>query len=131
MVNGIVNDQKPVVDTISLLNIDDGILAIVAVHIQFELTGNSFGDNSGVYIGIAFRKCYQHRFIEIIVNQDYPLLRRFDEIGNKNVSVKDLAVVENAFNWRERGANKEIYLLFGFGYPLLQTLNPLVNSITT
>ena len=46
------------------------------------------------------------------------------------MSVKDLAIVENAFHRRERGANKEIYFLFGFGYPLLQTFNPLVDYIT-
>ncbi len=80
MVNGIINDQKSVVETISLLNIDDRILAVVAVQIQLELVGNCLGDNFGYHVGFPFGKCHQHRFIEIIVNQDDPLLRRFDEM---------------------------------------------------
>lgn len=50
MVNGIINDQESVVDTISLLNIDDGILAVVAVQIQLELVGNYLGDNIGCHV---------------------------------------------------------------------------------
>ena len=96
-----------------------------------KLIGNRFDDDFNCHINFTFGKRHQHRFIKIIVDQDDPLLRRFDEIGNKNVSVKDLAVVENAFNWRERGANKEIDFLFGFGYPLFQTLNTLANGIST
>ena len=49
MIDCLVNDQKSIMDVVSLLNINSWILAVVAVQIQSELVGNCLGDNLGCH----------------------------------------------------------------------------------
>ena len=58
MIDCLVNDQKSIMDVVSLLNINSRILTVVAIQIQSELIGNCLGDNLGCHVGFSFGKCY-------------------------------------------------------------------------
>ena len=61
-----------------------------------------------------------------------------DEVGGKFIGIKDLAIVENTFDRRQRGADKKlylvcqiIYLLLMFLYSCVDLLQPLIDRIST
>ena len=58
------------------------------------------------------------------------LLCRAYQVSGELVGVEDLAVVEDAFHWWQRGADEKIYLLFCFRYSLLQFCQPTIDGIT-
>ena len=98
MINRIVDNQKSIVDVGSFFHIDLRILAVVAAQVQLELIGDAFSDNFCRYIVFPFRESGQDRLIDIVVNQNDTAFRRLYQIGGKDIGVKNLAVIENAFN---------------------------------
>ncbi len=101
MINRIVDNQEPVVDVGPFFHFDLRILAVVAAQVQLELVGDVSGYNLGRNIVFAFRERHQDGFVNIVVYQDDTAFRRLYQVGGKDMGVKDLAVIENAFNGRQ------------------------------
>ena len=60
-----------------------------------------------------------NNIIQVVVDEDDPLLCRPDQIRHESVSVEDLSVVEDALYRRKCGTDKKAYLFFRFGDSLL------------
>lgn len=67
---------------------------------------------SGIYhgrhTGFTIIELDQHRFIDIVVNKNNPIIRTLDKTADKFMRIKYLSVEEYTFFWRQGCAYKEI-----------------------
>ena len=100
--------------------IDRGVLLVVAQNIQLLLLRQLTRIDRCRDSSISFAEHRKSGFVDVIVYQDYRasgLLDKADDIG---VGVEDLAIVENAFDGRQRGADEEVDLFLQLVYlPIL------------
>ena len=87
-----------------------GILAVVFLHVQLQLVADGLRVDVGFYAGIPFAEHQQHRLVHVVVYQQQGYPCRADKVGGELVGIEQLAVVEDAFHGRQRGADKEVYL---------------------
>ena len=130
MIDGVVDAEVAVVNTVVLLHVDRLVLGVVLREVERKLLFDLLGVDGGRHLGLTLVEHRQHGIVYIVVEEDDALLGRADEVGNKGVSIENLTVEEDAFHGRQRGSDKEVYLLLCLGNTLLQSLNAIVDSIT-
>ena len=110
MVNGLVNHQKAVVGIFKNLNINGFVLRVVKINVVLQGWSYLTGINCGFYPRRTLVKKFQNRIIYIIVNENDPFLCAANQVADKDMGIKHLTFKKDAFNWRELGANKKVYL---------------------
>ena len=93
-----------------------GVLLIVALHIELLLLGELTGIDGGRNTGVAIAEHRQGINVDVVIYKDDGMLRLLDESDNLGISIKDLPIVEYAFNRRQRRADEEIHFVFEILY---------------
>ena len=130
VIDGVVDDEEAVVVAVALPNRNGRILPVVAFEIKGQRFRDVFRDNLRRHALFPFRQHQQHRIVHIVVDEGDTFLRRTDQVGGEGVCVKDLPVVEDAFDRRKGGAYEKADLLLRFADTLLQSFDPLVDGVS-
>ena len=115
----IVYYQETIVALLIGFHLYSWVLAIVLLNIQFQLMADSMCIDGCCHSSITFTQHQQYRIIHIIVNKKNGFLRCAYQVSSKLISIKNLPVVENSFDWRKRSANEEVDFLRVFSNFLL------------
>ena len=105
-----VDNQEAVVALLVGVDAYRGILAVVLLHVQLQLVADGLRVDVGFHAGIPFAEHQQHRLVHVVVYQQQGLPCGADKVCDELVGIEQLAVVEDAFYGRQRGADKEVYL---------------------
>ena len=100
MIKVIVNNQKPIVNFVSVFYLYSLILAIMPVETLSERAAYIRSINQSRYSRIAVVELNEYGFVNIIINQYNPGNRFFDKSADEFVRVKYLSVKEYTFFWR-------------------------------
>ena len=92
-------------------DVDWRILAVVPFQVELQLSVYVLGEDFGSYARVAFAQHKQHGFVYVVVDKCERVFRGANKVCSKGVSLENLPVVEDAFNWRQGGADKEVDFL--------------------
>lgn len=106
-----VDNQEAVVAFLVSVDAYRGILAVVLLYVQLQLAADGLRIDVGFHVGIPLAEHQQHGLVYVVVYQQQGYLGGAYQVGGKLVGIEQLTVVEDAFHWRQRGADKEVYLL--------------------
>ena len=95
MIDGVVDTQVAVVNTVVLLHIDGLVLSIMLRKVERKLLLDLLCVDGGRNLGLALVKHRQHGIIYIVIEEDDALFGRADEVGNKGVGIENLTVEED------------------------------------
>ena len=77
------------------LHSNGGVLLPVLFEVQRQLFTDGRCQYLGAHLGVALGKQDQHAFIDIVVDQENPMLGGTNQVADKGVGVKNLAIEEN------------------------------------
>ena len=96
MIDGVVDTEVAVVNTVVLLHVDRLVLSIVLHKVERKLLFDLLGIDSGRNLGLTLVEHRQHGIIYIVIEEDDALLGRADKVRNKGVGIEDLPVEEDS-----------------------------------
>ena len=111
-VDNIVDDEEAVVVSLAYIYYNRCILLVMTLHVELLLLRELAGVNGGRDVGITIAEHRQGIDVDVIVDKDDGCLGLFDKADDMSIGIKDLSVVEDAFYWRQGGADEEINLVF-------------------
>ncbi len=130
MIDGVVQNEKTVVEMVGGADLHSGVLPVVALDVKPEGVGDVPGDDRGTDIVSPLCEHLQHRVVHIVVDKDDAILCRADEVHREGVRVENLSVAENTLHRGQCGADEEGDFLFGVADALLQSFKSLVDGIS-
>ena len=128
MVKSIVYNQETVMDTVCGFYLDRRVLTVMPVDTLTECAAYLAGVYKCRHTCVSVVELNQHGFINIIVNQNNPIIRSLDKTANKLMGVKYLSVEEYSFFWREGCADEEINLVSQIIEPFIMFQQASVNA---
>ncbi len=95
MIDGVVDAEVAVVNSVELLHFDGLVLGVVLFEVERKLLLDLLGVDGGRNLRLALVEHRQHGVVDIVVEQHNALLGRADEVGNKRVGIEYLPVEED------------------------------------
>ena len=109
-VRHIIDNQETVVVMTAHHYINRWVLRVMPTQIQLLLRGELAGIDGCSNPSTSLAKHQQGAFIYIIIHQYYRPFSLLDEVGNLQICIEYLAIIENTLNRWKRCADKEIHL---------------------
>ena len=111
-VDYIVDDEEAVVVSLAYIYYNRCILLVMTLHVELLLLRELTGVDGGRDVGITIAEHRQGIDVDVIVDKDDRCLGLFDEADDVSISIKDLSIVEDAFDGWQGGTDEEINFVF-------------------
>ena len=97
MIYYFVNDEETIVIVFADFYSHLWILLVVFVQILLKVRAHFLSIDSSLNISPSLGEELQDSFIQVIIDKNNLLFRRFDEVGNEGISIKNLSIAEDSF----------------------------------
>ena len=112
VVNGLINDNEPVVDFAHRLQFHRRALTIQPFAFNFHRLVDAGGIDYRVHSGVSLGHERQGRIVCKRVDNDNLLFCRTDELNRELIAIPECFCLQNALLRRQIGLHKEINLFF-------------------